>query len=64
MVLDDHRPGAVQVGVHVRIPRLEVPLDEELVLLGVQAAEYQVIFAGDKPGQQRLTKTENACQRH
>lgn len=49
LVPDDTGSGPVKVGVHVDVAWPEVLLDDDLVLLGVSAAEDQVVLRRDEP---------------
>jgi len=39
----------VQIRVHVRVPALEIPLDQQLVLLSVAPGQHKDVFRGDEP---------------
>lgn len=49
LVPDDAGSGPVEVGVHVDVSGPEVLLDDDLVLLGVSAAEDEVVLRRDEP---------------
>ena len=54
----------MQIRVHVRVPALEIPLDQQLVLLSVAPGQHKDVFRGDEPVElfepHHLPRTSNA----
>ena len=63
-ILHDARRSTVQIRVHVRVPALEIPLDQQLVLLSVAPGQHKDVFRGDEPVElfepHHLPRTSNA----